>query len=731
VTARRAAEVAGLGLGLATFGYVGWDGALWDPRYQFALHLAAVAALAGAAAIGLAGGALPRTRIDLPILGLLTAFAVATLSAQNLGLSARALAGIVATAAMLPVALLALRHRPGWTAAAVTLPIIGLSAGALAVLGGRRLEWLLAGAPGLPPIRFPHEGTPFGSVAVPPFVVLAALPIALLIPSRTFRMGVVLALAAVGLPLTLLSGSRSALLTIGVAAVVLLAPAIGRGAASARSSWRWTPRRAGVGVIAVIGIGLVLAYLAPRLTDATSLVYRSYLWRDTIAAWSPDPLLGIGPGAMPYARQAAAPPFSFPVQQPHSHDVPLGILGDAGLIGLAAAVVLFAAFVTVAGPWRQRRLPGRAAFAALAGFSIGSLFEDLTFIHGFNLLVIILAAMALTDAGAVAWRPIRPRAPAMAAAGLAALGLVAVMTIGDAAAVAYRLGTDAAGEGRWAAAEGWLQRAVAVDPWQPTGPKSLAVAADRAGHPALARASAERAVALSPGDADSWTNLALLCVADLDAECARRAAGRAAEAATPAARQLANAALVLDRLGENAAADDAYRLSLLTNPWTGLTLPWPRPVSVGAGGVPELGMDAAELNLLIARRVTGDPIVPGDYRPGVVRAFAFAMVGDRAAAAAEVQRAIAATPGSLAAWEAAALLARHDGEDPSEAIRIGDILRGRPQATGPPGRAALIFDIATFRAYPGDGLVGGAHRLLGAQSWPWALEPLLAPAEQR
>ena len=729
MTARRAAELVALGLALAAFGYVAWDGALWDARYQFALHLGAVAALAGVAAIGLAGGALPRTRIDLPIIGLLTAFAIATLSAENPGLSARALAGIVATTAMLPVALLALRHRPGWTAAAVTLPIIGLSAGALAVLGWRRVEWLLAGAPGLPPIRFPHEGTPFGSVAVPPFVILAALPVALLIPHRTLRLGVVLALAAVGLPLTLLSGSRSALLAIGVAAVVLLAPAIGRGVASARSSWRWTPRRAGVALVGMVGVGLVFAYLAPRLTDATSLVYRGYLWRDTIAAWSADPLLGIGPGAMPYARQAAAPPFSFPVQQPHSHDVLLGILGDAGLVGLGAALVLFATFVTVAGPWRQGRLPGRAAFAVLAGFSVGSLFEDLTFIPGFNLLVVILAAMALTDAGAVAWRPMRLGSPAKAAAGVAAVGLVVVMTIGDAAAVAYRLGIDAAGEGRWAAAEAWLQRAVALDPWHPTGPKSLAVVADRAGHPALARASAERAVALSPGDADSWTNLALLCVADLDATCARLAAGRAAEAATPAARQLANAALVLDRLGEAAAADDAYRLSLLTNPWTGLTLPWPRPVSVGAGGVAELGADAAELNLLIARRMTGEPIVPGDYRPGVVQAFAHAMVGDRAAAEAAVQAAIAATPGSLAAWDAAALLAGHYGDDPSMAIRIGDILRGRPQAAGPPGRPALIFDIATFRAYPGDGLVGAAHRLLGELSWPWALGPYLAPAE--
>ena len=92
------------------------------------------------------------------------------------------------------------------------------------------------------------------------------------------------------------------------------------------------------------------------------------------------------------------------MRQPHSHDVPLGILGDAGLVGLAAALALFVTFVVVAGPWRTRSLAGRAAFAVLMGFAAGMLFEDLTFLPAFNLLVILLAAMALLEAGAVRWR---------------------------------------------------------------------------------------------------------------------------------------------------------------------------------------------------------------------------------------------------------------------------------------------------------------------------------------
>jgi hypothetical protein len=50
-----------------------------------------------------------------------------------------------------------------------------------------------------------------------------------------------------------------------------------------------------------------------------------------------------------------------------------------------------------------------------------------------------------------------------------------------------------------------------------------------------------------------------------------------------------------------------------------------------------------------------------------------------------------------------------------------------PLGGGASRPAFLIFDIATFRAYPADGLVGSAQRLLPDTPWPWVLEPLLAP----
>jgi O-antigen ligase/tetratricopeptide (TPR) repeat protein len=737
ISARTIAELGAAGLAAAVMGYVAWDGALWDPRFQLALHLAAAVMAGGLLWLFLAGVRMPRSALEIPILLLLLAFAIACLTPWNAGLSAQALAAICGTVLVLPAAAIAVRHRPTLTSLAVTLPVLVLAAITLWTMAARRIEWIVAGGPGLPPIRLARETTNFGSVAVAPFVLLALVPIVLLITDRRLRLAVLAGLAALGIPLTILSGSRSAWIAMAAAAAVLAAPwVVQRSREGLRGCLRasragWTPRRVVLAFAAIVGAVLIAVAVGSRLTDLRSLLYRGFLWRDTLDAWSADPLFGIGPGSMPFARQAAAPPLSFPVRQPHSHDIPLGILGDAGLLGVAAALAVAVTFVMLAGPWRTRSLAGRAAFAVLAGCAVGMLFEDLTFLPGFSLLLMLLAAIALTDAAAIRWAPVRPigwRGPLLAAAtAIGAVALLAIMAVGDASAVIYRSGTDAAGARNWTLALDELEASVRLNPWQPTGPKAIVVAADRAGEPAVARAAAERATALSPGDGSSWTNLAILCRRAGDRDCARDAAGRAVDSATIGGVELANAALTYAWLGDRVAADRAYRLSLLTNLWTSLTLPWPHPVDVGDASDSELGVDAAELNLLIARRVITGSVNPDDYASSVVRALAFAMVGDRAAAEAESERAIQAAPESPTAWEAGALLARHYGDDATYDLRVGDVARGATLGNGTAFLPSLVYDIATFRAYPSDGLVGQANRLRPDAPWPWVLLPFLAP----
>ena len=73
------------------------------------------------------------------------------------------------------------------------------------------------------------------------------------------------------------------------------------------------------------------------------------------------------------------------------------------------------------------------------------------------------------------------------------------------------------------------------------------------------------------------------------------------------------------------------------------------------------------------------------------------------------------------------LAAMQDAGTLDEELEIASVVRGRPfpardAEPTPPG---LIFDIASFRAYPGDGLVSGAVRLRTEPPYPWVLGGLL------
>ena len=731
IRARTGIELLALAAGLAVFGYVGWDSALWDPRLQLALHLVAVGCALGLGAAWLRGASLPRPTIDVAVLGLLAAYALATASALNVGISLRSMGSVAAFALALPLALIAVRSRPSWVGIVTSVPVLAFSIPTLALLGWRRLEWLLAGAPGLPPLRMEGEGSPFGSVAVPPFVIWPAWALAGLIEDPAWRRAIRTGLVVVGVPLTILSGSRSAWLAIAVTALLAGAP------------WLWSHRRRigagsvlrGRGLLLTIGglvaAALLAALVIPRLTAITSLVYRVALWRDTLVAWSTDPLLGIGPGFMPYARQAAAADLTFPVRQPHSHNVPLGILGDAGLLGVVAAAALVAALAVVAHPWRTRSPAARAASFVLAGLAIGGLSEDLTFLPNFDLLAITLVAVVLLDVGAVRWSPlpapIIPRLAALAPATAIGLVLLVAMVVADAGALTYRIGLDAAAHRRWPAAVTWFEGSAAIDPWHPSTPKSLAVVADAAGDDSLARGAAETAVARNSGDGASWLNLSLACAALDDRACRGAALERTVATASLGGPEMANAALGYEALGLKDAADEAFRRAVLSQRLTTLALDWPRRIAIGDAGLEEeIGPDA-ELNRLLGHWAMGEPIDPGSFDEPGARAVAHAILGDESEADDWLERAIAEAPEEPLTWELAIVLREHWGRPTDRELRIAEVVRGGPF---PDRRASTLlptitWDIASFRGWPMDGLLLEADRVTPESNFPWALEAAL------
>lgn len=726
---RTVVEWLALAAGIAVFAYVGWDGALWDARFQLLLHLVAVGVILGVGLYGLRGGELPRTRVDLPILLLLAAYALATALAINVGMSLRAMGAIVALTLMLPAALLALRVRPTWTALVVCLPTLGLAAGTLVAMVSRRVAWIQSGAPGLPPLRLPAEGTPFGSVAVPPFVLLATWAIAGQIEDQSLRRIVRIAVVVVGIPLVVLSGSRSAWLACGVTALVLAVP------------WAWShrdrlgrPRSLGIrGILVAVGALVVAAGLAvvmlPRLTAVTSLIYRGDLWRDTITAWLSRPITGLGPGIMPYARQAAAPDGTFPVSQPHSHNWALGVLGDAGILGLVAGVALVATFAWVAGPWRSRSQEGRLASAVLLGIAASALFEDITFLPNFSLLLILLSAIALADAGAVRWAPL-PRLPLPAiAVGIAASAALLVgMVIADAGGIAYRAGADAANEGDWTSAAGWFERAVAIDAWHPVGPDALAIARAATGDDEGAHDALVRATELNPGNGRAWANLAVICGRLGDGDCALAAARRAVAKARLQDQTLFLAAEALERTGHHDEADDAYRRSLLTHPLTSFATTWPRRVAIGDGQIDDAsGLIASDLNLLLARRAIGEEVAPDDYASASIRALAHALRGEVDAARDALATARRDAPDVPLTWEIDLVLRRALGEPLDEAERIYTALLGQPivDPDHPIEIPGVRYDIGSFRMIPRDGFLPGAEDLRVFPLYPWILDTLL------
>ncbi len=73
-------------------------------------------------------------------------------------------------------------------------------------------------------------------------------------------------------------------------------------------------------------------------------------------------------------------------------------------------------------------------------------------------------------------------------------------------------------------------------------------------------------------------------------------------------------------------------------------MPWPRPIAIGDAQPSELAADVEERNLLIARRLTGEPIRVDDYSGSMARALAAAMIGDQATAEDEVRRGLRRDP---------------------------------------------------------------------------------------
>jgi hypothetical protein len=173
------------------------------------------------------------------------------------------------------------------------------------------------------------------------------------------------AVAAICMAGTLSIASRGALFALGLTLLIAA-----RGARATRSAaWRYAlPALALLALIAVLSVQLrFLSTTDPYRHD------RPRLWMAAVAAWTENPVLGLGPGM--YEHRAARHNFPqeeaifrFSKQPRGAHSQPIQVLAEEGIAGL----LTLALFVVTAGfaLGRIARSPGergRAARACLLG----------------------------------------------------------------------------------------------------------------------------------------------------------------------------------------------------------------------------------------------------------------------------------------------------------------------------------------------------------------------------
>jgi O-antigen ligase len=159
-------------------------------------------------------------------------------------------------------------------------------------------------------------------------------------------------------------------------------------------------RLAAAAFAAVLAVNVVLAATHHEPQDTGS---RTVAWRAGLATWLHFPLTGVGPLAFerlyPVLRAPDAPGENTPVAF-DPHDLPLSILAETGIIGLAAFATSLVAFFRLlprlagAAPLEQRQL-AFSIFAGIVAVAVHMLLNSASIAFG---LFIQFSALALAAA---------------------------------------------------------------------------------------------------------------------------------------------------------------------------------------------------------------------------------------------------------------------------------------------------------------------------------------------
>jgi len=385
----------------------------------------------------------------------------------------------------------------------------------------RVLEWSsIADWRLLPPLDLNFSAAPWGHRHD------LALLCAMLYPSwwigakSSLRRAGAIVIGALTLVLILIDGSRMLWLAVAIATAFVAIPPI---------VVRWHAKRdlprvlAGGTVAAAIllatGAG---AALVDRLSSVASLAWRGAMWGSLTDAWLTRPLAGFGPGSFPWVLQLTDYFNTSSYAPRHPDSVLFQLLGEAGLLGVAALLALMAGLLP--SILRGHSVAARFALVAFAVAGLGSNPTDFAF---------VLAVAIGWAAYAVPHQPLESRLQtswnratlAAALLGLGVAGLAYSLTL--VAAFAYDHARNSIDAGREAAAVASLDLAVTLDPEMALYSRQRGTLRYVLKDQSAAIEDLSRATRLNPSDDLAWRTLALAYAAAGDPRGAQLATHRA------------------------------------------------------------------------------------------------------------------------------------------------------------------------------------------------------------
>jgi O-antigen ligase len=517
---------------------------------------------------------------------------------------------------------------------------------------------------------------------------------------KAAKVGCWLLLAAVASVL-FMSGGRATWVAAVVASIAVL---LVRGGIGAAVEWarRWWVAGAvivlvGIGTLVTTGVGGIVLH---RLATFGTIEMRLATWDGALAAWTANPITGVGPGTFPFLLQPTGYFDASSFAPPHADNLYVQALAELGLLGLGSLAALA---TIVVRRWSRRPPPGSALWALVFAV-VGGLAANPAALGYCAFLIVVWAGLATPYVPTDATRPARWMAVPLVAAAMVGVVPVTATTI---AAVISDVARAAAGSSPTTALSN-LELATTLDPTHPLYRRDRGSLLLSLGRPAEASEALARARSLNPWDDTTSRAVAITALALGNPADALEAAQRAVDIQSSEALNHATLAYVAGRTGDATTRDRALITMVTLTPWAAADPAWAHaypgvaPADVlerAAGAVPSASLPGDIDQQWVA--ALGGRLSP---REGTAAQRAFALIlSCRNGEASDLLASALRTDGSgWAYWFARAVLARTGEEDVQSAVVPLTMLSAPVRQEGAPLSAPLPDQVAYARRALGD-----------------------------